>query len=293
VAVALNLTAYALAVPLLGTLTRIAVQQGDLPQAQAHLAHMHRRTAAGITAAPEDVVWAEAVLQEATAGPDAALATLAAMFDALPERPALIALDPANAAALVHIAARAGDTARARLAVAAARGLAGRNPGVLSLAAAADHAEGVLTGDPRMLRGAVERFRRTPRRLALAAALEDAALAADDPEQGRVWAGEAIAIVTDCRAERARRRLEFAVGGPRAPAEEPALRPGSPLQQLSPAERGVALRVADGLTNRQVATALHLSRHTVDSHLRKIFAKLDIRGRVELANLVMRDRLNT
>jgi len=292
VAVALNLTAYALAVPLLGTLTRIAVQQGDLPQAQAHLAHMHRRTATGITAAPEDVVWAEAVLQEATAGPDAALGTLARMYDALPERPVLIAQDPAAAAQLVHIAVRAGDTDRARLAVAAARGLAERNPGVISLAAAADHAEGVLTGDPWMLRGAVERFRRTPRRLALAAALEDAALGTEDTEQGRAWAAEAIAIVTDCRAERARRRLEFSLGGPKAPAEAPVFRPGSPLQQLTPAERGVALLVADGLTNRQVASSLHLSRHTVDSHLRKIFAKLDIRGRVELANLVMRDRLH-
>ncbi|MFG2043326.1 ATP-binding protein [Dactylosporangium sp. NPDC048998] len=293
VAIALNLTTYALAVPLLGTLIRLAVLQGDLPQAQAHLAHMHRRTAAGISAAPEDITWPEGVLQEAIAGPGAALATLAGMYDALPDRPVLIATDPSAAAALVHIAARGDDPARARLVVTTARRLAERNPGVVSLAAAADHAEGVLTGDPWLLRAAVERFRRTPRRLALAAALEDAALCAADPAQGRAWATEAISIVTDCRAERARRRVEFSLGGPKAPTEEPSFRPGSPLQQLTPAERGVALRVADGLTNRQVAGDLYLSRHTVDSHLRKIFAKLDIRGRVELANLVMRDRLNT
>jgi DNA-binding CsgD family transcriptional regulator len=292
VAVALNLTAYALAVPLLGTLTRLAVLQGDLPQAQAHLAHMHRRMAAGTTCAPEDMIWPEGVLQEAVAGPDAALATLAGLIDALPERPVLIAQDPPSAAALTHIALRAGDEARARTVVAAARGLAGRNPGLVSLAAAADHAEGVLSGDPWLLRGAVERFRRTPRRLALAGALEDAALGCADPAQGRAWAAEAIAIVTDCRAERARRRLEFSLGGPGAPAEGPAFRAGSPLHQLTAAERGVALRVADGLTNRQVAGVLFLSRHTVDSHLRKIFTKLELRGRVELANLVMRDRLN-
>ncbi|MER7004328.1 AAA family ATPase [Dactylosporangium sp. NPDC000555] len=293
VAVALNLTAFALAVPLLGTLIRLAVLQGDLPQAQAHLAHMHRRRAAGNSAAPEDIIWPEGVLQEAIAGPGAALATLAGMCDALPDRPVLITTDPSAAAALVRIATRADDPARARLVVTVARRLAERNPGVVSLAAAADHAEGVLTADPWLLRAAVERFRRTPRRLALAAALEDAALGATDPAQGRAWAAEAIGIVTDCRAERARRRLEFSLGGPKAPTEEPSFRPGSPLHQLTPAERGVALRVADGLTNRQVAGELFLSRHTVDSHLRKIFAKLGLRGRVELANLVMRDRLNT
>ncbi|MEV8511859.1 AAA family ATPase [Dactylosporangium sp. NPDC051484] len=293
VAVALNLTAYALAVPLLGTLIRLAVLQGDLPQAQAHLTHMHRRTAAGISAAPEDIIWPEGVLQEAIAGPGAALATLAGMCDALPDRPVLIATDPSAAATLVHIATRADDPDRARLVVTVARRLAERNPGVVSLAAAADHAEGVLTADPWLLRAAVERFRRTPRRLALAAALEDAALSATDPAQGSAWAAEAIGIVTDCRAERARRRLEFSLGGPKTTTEEPMFRPGSPLYQLTPAERGVALRVADGSTNRQVASDLFLSRHTVDSHLRKIFTKLGLRSRVELANLVMRDRLNT
>ncbi|MER7282952.1 AAA family ATPase [Dactylosporangium sp. NPDC000244] len=293
VAIALNLTAYALAVPLLGQLTRLAVLQGDLPQAQAHLAHMHRRMAAGITAAPEDMYWPEGVLQEAIAGPEAALAALTGLIDALPARPVLIAQDPSTAPALVHLAVRAGDLPRARTVVAAARALVARNPRQLSLAAAADHAEGVLTGDPWLLRGAVERFRRTPRRLALAGALEDAALNTADDQQGRAWAAEAIAIVTDCRAERARRRLEFSLGGPKAPTERPGFRPGSPLHQLTPAEQNVALQVALGLTNRQVASALHLSRHTVDSHLRKIFTKLDLRGRVELANLVNRDRLNT
>jgi len=39
-----------------------------------------------------------------------------------------------------------------------------------------------------------------------------------------------------------------------------------------------------------VAHQLYLSRHTVDSHLRKIFAKLEIKRRVELAALVERKR---
>jgi hypothetical protein len=43
--------------------------------------------------------------------------------------------------------------------------------------------------------------------------------------------------------------------------------------------------VANGLTNREAARKLYLSPHTVDSHLRHIFFKLNIRSRVELARL--------
>ncbi|GAA4261302.1 hypothetical protein GCM10022255_093400 [Dactylosporangium darangshiense] len=45
----------------------------------------------------------------------------------------------------------------------------------------------MLTGDLQMLRGAVEWYRRTPRRLALAAALEDAA-----DGGGPAWSGSAV-----------------------------------------------------------------------------------------------------
>jgi DNA-binding CsgD family transcriptional regulator len=55
---------------------------------------------------------------------------------------------------------------------------------------------------------------------------------------------------------------------------------------LTESEWGVADLVAEGLTNRQVATRLFLSPHTVDAHLRHIFRKLGIGSRVELARMV-------
>jgi transcriptional regulator of acetoin/glycerol metabolism len=55
---------------------------------------------------------------------------------------------------------------------------------------------------------------------------------------------------------------------------------------LTAAERRVASRVADGLTNRETASALFISMHTVDYHLRQIFRKLELRSRVDLARLV-------
>jgi DNA-binding CsgD family transcriptional regulator len=55
---------------------------------------------------------------------------------------------------------------------------------------------------------------------------------------------------------------------------------------LTGSEIAVAELVAQGLTNRQAAAHLCISRHTVDAHLRHIFCKLGINSRVGLARLV-------
>ena len=52
---------------------------------------------------------------------------------------------------------------------------------------------------------------------------------------------------------------------------------------LTPAEERVASLVAEGKTNREVAAALYLSDRTVEGHLSRIFGKLGIRHRAELA----------
>jgi DNA-binding CsgD family transcriptional regulator len=52
---------------------------------------------------------------------------------------------------------------------------------------------------------------------------------------------------------------------------------------LTPAERRVADLVAAGQTNREVAATLFLGERTVASHLTRIYAKLGVRSRTELA----------
>jgi DNA-binding CsgD family transcriptional regulator len=52
---------------------------------------------------------------------------------------------------------------------------------------------------------------------------------------------------------------------------------------LTPAEERVAALVAEGKTNREVAAALFLSDRTVEGHLSRIFGKLGVRHRTELA----------
>jgi DNA-binding CsgD family transcriptional regulator len=72
-------------------------------------------------------------------------------------------------------------------------------------------------------------------------------------------------------AERAREELAR-VGG-RAPAGD----------ALTPTERRIAELVAEGLTNREVAATLFVTPKTVESALTRIYRKLDVRSRTELA----------
>ncbi|MGC5012283.1 AAA family ATPase [Streptosporangium sp. DT93] len=62
-------------------------------------------------------------------------------------------------------------------------------------------------------------------------------------------------------------------------------RPGG-AERLTAQQYQIARIVADGATNREVAALLYLSPRTVEHHLRNIFARLDIRSRVELVRLM-------
>jgi DNA-binding CsgD family transcriptional regulator len=55
---------------------------------------------------------------------------------------------------------------------------------------------------------------------------------------------------------------------------------------LTDTERTVAELVGRGLTNKQTGRRLFMSPHTVDAHLRRVYRKLGITSRVELARLL-------
>ena len=57
-------------------------------------------------------------------------------------------------------------------------------------------------------------------------------------------------------------------------------------RELTPQELEVALAVAGGATNREVAAALYVSPKTVEVHLSRVFRKFDVRSRTELATLL-------
>lgn len=68
-----------------------------------------------------------------------------------------------------------------------------------------------------------------------------------------------------------------------APPSRVAEVPAPGIEQLSQRELEVAGKVAEGLTNRQVARALHISEPTVKFHLKQVFRKLGITCRSRLA----------
>jgi DNA-binding CsgD family transcriptional regulator len=78
-----------------------------------------------------------------------------------------------------------------------------------------------------------------------------------------------------------------AAGAKRARAE--SHRPDRPVQEvLTAQELQVAIAVAEGNSNKEVAAALFISSKTVEYHLGHIYRKLDIRSRTQLAHKMTR-----
>jgi DNA-binding CsgD family transcriptional regulator len=72
--------------------------------------------------------------------------------------------------------------------------------------------------------------------------------------------------------------------GPHSRREQPT---GYGWHTLTESELRIVAHVVDGLTNREIAIRLVVSRHTVDAHLKHIYIKLGIHSRVELTVLAL------
>jgi DNA-binding CsgD family transcriptional regulator len=77
-----------------------------------------------------------------------------------------------------------------------------------------------------------------------------------------------------------------------AELERVGLRPAAPtgVSGMTAAEARVAELVAAGRTNREVAGELFMSPKTVEAHLSRIYRKLGVRSRAELAHKLARQR---
>jgi DNA-binding NarL/FixJ family response regulator len=129
---------------------------------------------------------------------------------------------------------------------------------------------------------AVERARGLP-------VLARALLEAGERDQAVATLREAERALGRCGASRQRdaaarelRRL-----GVRAPARRASQASGT-VASLSRRELEVAGLVAAGHSNRQVAAELYLSENTIETHLRRIYAKLEINSRAALASAIGR-----
>ncbi len=192
---------------------------------------------------------------------------------------------------LARLGLTAGDMRFAARAARVADLAAQRNPGIATFAGTAQQIHGLLDDDVALLAGAVATLRRSPRPLLLADTLRDLGTAL--VSRGRQE--DATTALAEARDIYDR---VGAVGGslsvirllPRPNTTRPvAPRPQSGWAALTPTELRVVELIARGHTNRSAAQELGVSAHTVNTHLRAVFRKLDIRSRVQLT-IAARDR---
>ena len=190
----------------------------------------------------------------------------------------------------VRIAAAVGDEELAEHWISIAERRARLNPDVASCAAAATHARGIWSESAEDLERAVSLYRGGPRPLAYASALEDLGrLLAQRGDNAAAIAAldEALKILARVGAgwdaARVRGRLRR-LGVRRRPSKVD--RPKTGWDALTETESVVVNLAAHGCTNQEIADKLFISPHTVDSHLRQIFAKLGVNSRVHLTRLV-------
>lgn len=134
------------------------------------------------------------------------------------------------------------------------------------------HVDGLCAGDPVVLGDAAGTFDRLGAALLAAEAAADAAVA---------WRRAGRTQKADAELHRAGAFARNCEG-----ALTPALAPIASREQLTAAERETALLAVAGRTNREIAEELHLSVRTVDNRLQRIYAKLGISRRSDLADLV-------
>jgi DNA-binding CsgD family transcriptional regulator len=133
------------------------------------------------------------------------------------------------------------------------------------------HAEGAGTGFDSARTSLVygERLRRARRRVDAREQIRGA-IATFDELGASPW------------SERA--RVELEASGASIPRRDPTA-----PEKLTPQELQIALQVAEGKTNREIAVALFLSPKTIEFHLTRVYRKLELHSRAELIRLLARE----
>jgi DNA-binding CsgD family transcriptional regulator len=192
---------------------------------------------------------------------------------------------------LIETYVRVGRSREAELALAQFESLARKTERTWALAAAA-RCRGLLAAEDGFeveFRRALELHGRTPTpferartELCLGERLRRAKRRAEAREPLRAALTTFERLGAAPWSERA--RTELAATGETARRRDPYA-----AEQLTPQELQVALVVARGATNKEAGAALFLSPKTIETHLGRVYRKLNVRSRTELAHLFSRE----
>jgi DNA-binding CsgD family transcriptional regulator/nucleoside-triphosphatase THEP1 len=167
-----------------------------------------------------------------------------------------------------------------------------RNPGIAVYAGLSRQVRGLVHADLTLLRDAEQILADSPRPILRAAiaddlgrALLDAGMRAEAVTRlDRAWdlyhGAEHYAAADRVRS------LLVGLGLRRAQWPPTPDRAVTGWESLTRSEHTVAQLIASGLTNRAAAAQLALSPNTIGTHVRAVYAKLGIRSRVQLTNLL-------
>jgi ATP/maltotriose-dependent transcriptional regulator MalT len=229
-----------------GVLGRIELMRGNLPEAAAYLGDLPDRLLAAGLNEPTAPVWADAI------------ETLIAVGE-LERARACIGPYETNSRKIRSPWALAG-AARCRGLLAAAEGDLDGALVMLELATAPGSRVGVYPLERARTMLSLGMLRRQALQKKAAREALKEAIRLCDQLGARLWAGRA-------RAELAR------ISGRRAGGDE-----------LTETERRVAGMAAEGLSNKQIASALFMGVSTVEAHLSRAYRKLGVRSRAALAS---------
>jgi DNA-binding CsgD family transcriptional regulator len=167
-----------------------------------------------------------------------------------------------------------------------------RNPDVPSLTGTALQLRGTTRRDLELLHRAADVLARSPRPLLRADGYEDLGfelLARDRRREGAALLDQSWSIYREAGAAGPMMTLQDRMrkaGFRRAQWQSVEPRPESGWQSLTLTETKVACLIGSGYTNKAASKELGISVNTTGTHLRSVFAKLGVRSRVQLSNVM-------
>lgn len=263
-----------------------AVRNGDLAAAQSQTRHL----------VPEDITdsvfptmylkWVTFLVSSAEYEAGDALDLAATRFPELLDCRVIWYEEPAAAPWLIRLALDCGDRRLAAEIADRVAQMAAEMPELAIVADTASYSRALVADDLAGLE-CVAATHRDPWSVGLAS--EDLALRLcerKDQAGAAHWLASSLRIFESLDTRRDLERVRGRLKGLNVRRPGAGMEGRGQWKDLTQTERKIARLVADGLTNREIADNIHLSPHTVNYYLRRIFQKLNIRSRAQVATVL-------